>query len=89
MDYMVTTLLLLTVSLLSLQMGRRMRNGLVQRSLIIVGKVLMGAVTLVLVNLIGEQVGLTIPVNPFCSLVAGLLGGPGVVLLVALRLLLL
>lgn len=88
MDYMVMTLLLLVASLFLLQVGRRMRSGLVQQLAILGGKVFMGAVILVVVNIVGEQVGITIPVNPICSLVAGLLGGPGVVLLIALQVLL-
>ena len=88
MDYMVMTLVLFFASLLSLQVGRRMRNGLAQRLVIIVGKVFFGAVILVMVNLVGEQVGVRVPVNPICSAVAGLLGGPGIVLLIALQLLL-
>ena len=65
-----------------------MPDGWSQRVMIITGKLFLGAVILVIVNLLGEQFGIRLPVNPFCSALAGLLGAPGVALLVALKLLL-
>lgn len=51
---------------------------------------LMGALLLLFVNLVGQYVlGVYLPVNPVTALVAGFLGIPGVVLLIALQLLLL
>lgn len=54
---------------------------------LIVNAVIGGAMLLI-VNLIGSFWGVTIGVNPITALVAGLLGVPGVILLLALRFLL-
>ena len=54
---------------------------------LIVNAVIGGGVLLVM-NLIGSFWGFTVGVNPITALIVGLLGVPGVVLLVALRLLL-
>ena len=45
----------------------------------------VGGVLLWLVNLIGHQFGLSVPINPITALIAGFLGVPGVVLVVALQ----
>ena len=44
--------------------------------------VLLGGLMLILVNFFGENLGLVIPLNWITSLVAGLLGIPGVILLI-------
>lgn len=54
---------------------------------LIVNAVIGGAMLLV-VNLVGGLWGITIGINPITALVAGLLGIPGVILLLALRFLL-
>lgn len=51
---------------------------------------LVGALLLALVNMIGSYLfGIYLPINPVTALVAGFLGIPGVVLLLALQFLLL
>lgn len=51
---------------------------------------LVGALLLAFVNFIGSYIiGIYLPVNPVTALVAGFLGIPGVVLLIALQYLLL
>ena len=47
----------------------------------------MGALALMLVNLIGALVGFGVEINPFTAMAVGFLGLPGAVLVVALRLL--
>lgn len=49
---------------------------------------LIGAVMLILFNLFGSLVGLSIAVNPLNALIAGVLGVPGVILLLVLTLIL-
>ena len=48
----------------------------------------IGGAMLLIVNLIGGMWGISIGINPITALVAGLLGIPGVALLIALRFLL-
>ena len=48
----------------------------------------MGALALMLVNLLGSLVGFSVEINPFTAMAVGFLGLPGVALVVALRLLL-
>ncbi|MFO7265645.1 MAG: pro-sigmaK processing inhibitor BofA family protein [Limnochordales bacterium] len=56
----------------------------------LVVNVLAGALLLAVVNFLGRFVlGVYVPINPVTALVAGLLGLPGVALLVALQYLLL
>jgi len=56
----------------------------------LVVNVLAGALLLAVVNFLGRSVlGVYVPINPVTALVAGLLGLPGVALLVALQYLLL
>lgn len=43
---------------------------------------LIGGVTLFLFNLIGAYFGLHIPINAFSALIVGILGLPGVILLI-------
>jgi len=45
----------------------------------------VGAVLLVTFNLVGGYFGHAVPINPVTTLIAGVLGLPGVALLVALR----
>lgn len=54
---------------------------------LIVNAVIGGAILLV-VNLIGSFWGFGVGINPITALIAGLLGIPGVILLIALRFLL-
>ena len=44
---------------------------------------IMGAIVLVLVNLIGGFFGFTLPITAFTSLIVGLLGVPGVAIIAA------
>jgi len=46
---------------------------------------IIGGVLLWVVNLVGGFLGLSVPINPVTALVAGFLGIPGVVLIIALR----
>ena len=48
----------------------------------------MGALALMLVNLLGGLVGFGVEINPFTAMAVGFLGLPGAALVVALRLLL-
>ena len=48
----------------------------------------MGAVALLLVNLLGGLVGFGVEINPFTAMAVGFLGLPGAALVVALRMLL-
>jgi len=47
----------------------------------------MGALALMLVNLLGSLVGFSVEINPFTAMAVGFLGLPGTVLVVALKLL--
>lgn len=47
---------------------------------------IIGGVMLVVLNYFGDYVGLNIPINLFSALVAGFLGLPGILLLIALQL---
>lgn len=44
-----------------------------------------GGITLLLVNFVGEIFGITVAINALSALIAGLLGVPGVVLLIFLN----
>lgn len=48
----------------------------------------LGALALVLVNLVGGMFGFNVAVNPFTAMAVGFLGLPGAILIVALQLLL-
>ncbi|MBQ3575337.1 MAG: pro-sigmaK processing inhibitor BofA family protein [Clostridia bacterium] len=48
----------------------------------------LGALALVLVNLVGGLFGFSVAVNPFTAMAVGFLGLPGAILIVALQLLL-
>ena len=48
----------------------------------------LGAAVLVVINLIGQNFGVTIPLNPATALIVGFLGLPGVALLFVLKLIL-
>ncbi len=45
----------------------------------------VGAVILIIFNFLGDFVGLSIVINPVTAVVAGLLGVPGVILLIILQ----
>lgn len=45
----------------------------------------VGGLLLWVVNLVGGLLGLSVPINPVTALIAGFLGIPGVVLVIALR----
>ena len=47
----------------------------------------MGALALMLVNLLGGLLGFSVEINPFTAMAVGFLGLPGAVLVVALKLL--
>ena len=49
---------------------------------------LIGGVVLLLINLFGGGIGLQIGINPVTALVAGILGVPGVILMIILQLIL-
>ena len=49
---------------------------------------ILGALTLMLVNLIGSLFSFRIAVNPFTAMAVGFLGFPGAVLIIALQLIL-
>jgi len=46
---------------------------------------LVALLSLLLINLIGKHIDLFIPINPFTIVITGLLGLPGVILLVAIN----
>ncbi|NPV54213.1 MAG: pro-sigmaK processing inhibitor BofA [Firmicutes bacterium] len=46
---------------------------------------IIGGILLWIINIVGRHFNIMIPVNPVTALVAGFLGIPGVVLLIALR----
>lgn len=52
----------------------------------LVGNAIVGAVVLILFNLVGGIFGFTLPLNALNALVVGVLGIPGILLLVVLRL---
>lgn len=47
---------------------------------------IIGAVVLIVFNLFGSYLGITIGVNPITALVAGFLGVPGVILMIFIKL---
>lgn len=49
---------------------------------------LLGAMLLIIVNLVGGLFGIAIAINPLSALIAGYFGLPGVVLLLVLKLML-
>ncbi len=48
----------------------------------------LGGIAILIINLIGSPLGFTISLNLFSALVAGILGLPGIILLVILKFLL-
>ncbi len=49
---------------------------------------LLGGIMLIVINAVGSSIGLAIPINPVSALVSGILGFPGVILLVLIGLIL-
>ncbi|MBR2916110.1 MAG: pro-sigmaK processing inhibitor BofA family protein [Clostridia bacterium] len=49
---------------------------------------LLGGIMLLIINSIGSEIGLMIPINPLNALLVGILGFPGVLLLVLIGLIL-
>ena len=49
---------------------------------------LLGGIMLLIINYMGASIGLIIPINPISALIAGVLGFPGVILLVLIGLIL-
>ncbi len=49
---------------------------------------ILGGIAIIIINLIGAPLGFTISLNLFSALVAGILGLPGIILLVILKFLL-
>ena len=49
---------------------------------------ILGGVMLLIINYFGSSIGLSIPINPISALVAGVLGFPGVILLILIGLIL-
>jgi len=49
---------------------------------------ILGGIAIIIINLIGGPLGFTISLNLFSALVAGILGLPGIILLVILKFLL-
>lgn len=49
---------------------------------------ILGGIAIIVINLIGQTIGFSIPLNIVSALVAGILGLPGIILLVILKLLL-
>lgn len=45
----------------------------------------VGGILLILVNLLGGFVGINLAINPITAIIAGILGVPGVVLLIVLQ----
>lgn len=53
-----------------------------------IGKIVLGTaggcIVMLALNLLGENVGIYIPINPFTALCAGILGIPGIILMCVL-----
>lgn len=49
---------------------------------------ILGGIAILVINLIGSPLGFTLALNPISALVAGVLGLPGIILLVILKFLL-
>ena len=49
---------------------------------------IIGAAVVIVINLIGEQMGFYFPVNPLTAVIVGTLGLPGVLLIFVLKLIL-
>lgn len=49
---------------------------------------ILGGVMLLIINAVGDSIGLMIPINPVSALISGVLGFPGVILLVLIGLIL-
>ncbi len=49
---------------------------------------ILGGVAILVINLIGGPLGFTLALNPISALIAGILGLPGIILLVILKFLL-
>ncbi len=49
---------------------------------------LLGGIMLIIINAVGGSIGLSIPINPVSALISGILGFPGVILLVLIGLIL-
>lgn len=47
-------------------------------------RIIIGAVFLFFLNVLGGQIGIHVPINPFTAVIAGILGIPGVGALAAL-----
>ena len=84
--YMET--LIYMVGFLFLLLVLRIFRGPLRLVLRLVASSLLGGAGLILLNTFGESVGLGIAVNPFTALVAGLLGLPGIAVLLVLQLIL-
>ncbi len=48
----------------------------------------LGGIAILVINLIGSPLGFTLALNPISALIAGILGLPGIILLVILKFLL-
>jgi len=48
----------------------------------------VGGIAILLINIIGSPFGFTVPLNPLSALIVGLLGLPGIILVVILKYLL-
>ncbi|NMA66884.1 MAG: pro-sigmaK processing inhibitor BofA [Clostridiaceae bacterium] len=49
---------------------------------------IIGGIAILIINVIGGPLGFTIPLNPLSALIAGILGLPGIILVVILKYLL-
>jgi len=78
-------LLAYALGLLLLYLGARLVSAPVKQALRIVVNIAAGIVMLLLFNLLGRYFGIHVPLNPVTALVAGLLGVPGIGLMVALQ----
>ena len=73
------------VALVALYLAGKLLALPLKWTLRLIGNALLGAVALVLINVIGGPLGLHIGVNPLTAGIVGVLGVPGVLLLVILR----
>lgn len=73
--------------LLVLVLGKKLRIPL-KLALKLLLNGLLGGVAILLINLLGQSINLHIPLNIFSALIAGILGLPGVILLIILKYLL-
>ncbi len=88
MDISLLSVITYVVAIVILAMLGKLLAWPAQRISRLIFNSLLGGIVLVLLNLLGSFIGLRIAINPLNALVAGVLGLPGIVLLIFLPILL-